>query len=96
MDTHSLHPDLQGKVALIMGIGQTSVANSKQWGNGAAIAYCLSKNNVKIFGCDINIEAAKNTRSRLPGTCDVMVADVTSSSDIAKVVNACMDKHGRI
>ncbi|KAJ4185314.1 hypothetical protein NW767_012960 [Fusarium falciforme] len=96
MDTHASYPDLSGKVALIMGIGQTVVSHSTQWGNGAAIAYRLSQNHVKVFGCDLNIEAAKNTQSRLPGPCDVMVADVTSADDVAKVVKACLDKHGRI
>ncbi|KAH6986436.1 putative short chain type dehydrogenase [Ilyonectria sp. MPI-CAGE-AT-0026] len=93
---HASYPDLSGKVALIMGIGQTGVPNSTKWGNGAAIAYRLSQNHVKIFGCDLSIEAAKNTQSRLPGQCDVMVADVTSAADVSKVVTACLDKHGRI
>lgn len=96
MDTHASYPDLSGKVALVMGIGQTAVPNSTQWGNGAAIAYQLSKNNVVIFGCDINIEAAKNTQSRLPRPCDIMKADVTSSTDVERVVYACLAKYGRI
>src|SRR4051812_3696371 len=96
MASSSTHPSLQGKVALIMGIGQTKTNNIDAWGNGAAIAYVLSKNGAKIFGCDINISAAEYTSSRLPGPCQVMSADVTSAEDVQKVVNACVDKHGRI
>ena len=79
-----------------MGIGQTAVANSKRWGNGAAIAYALSKNNVTIFGCDLDMDAARHTQSRLPGPCHVMTADVTSANDVKAAVDACVTKHGRI
>ncbi|KAH6693890.1 putative short chain type dehydrogenase [Plectosphaerella plurivora] len=96
METCSSHPDLSGKVALIMGIGQTAVKQSTSWGNGAAIAYALSKNNVTIFGCDIDISAAKHTQSRLPGPCEVMAADVTSEGNVKAAVDACLAHHGRI
>ncbi|KAG4291578.1 hypothetical protein FPRO06_13799 [Fusarium proliferatum] len=98
MESCSTHPDLAGKVALIMGVGQTQTASkdSELWGNGAAIAYALSLNGVTVFGCDLNLEAAKLTQSRLPGPCDVMTANVTSSSDVKAVVDACFSKHGRI
>ncbi|KAH7124888.1 putative short chain type dehydrogenase [Dactylonectria estremocensis] len=96
MENHPVFPDLSGKVALVMGIGQAATANKSLWGNGAAIAYVLAQNNAVIFGCDISLEAAEYTKSRLPASCDVMVADVTSSIDVAKVVEACMAKHGRI
>lgn len=96
IEKHASYPDLEGKVALVMGIGQATSFGSTLWGNGAAIAFCLSQNKVKIFGCDINLEAAKNTQSRLPGPCEVMTADVTSSSDVSKVVNSCLDTYGRI
>ncbi|KAF4462699.1 short chain type dehydrogenase [Fusarium albosuccineum] len=96
MSSHAVYPDLSGKIALVLGIGQTTASSSTQWGNGAAIAYRLSQNNAIIFGCDINLESANNTKSRLPGPCEVMVADVTSSDDVARVVKSCLDKHGRI
>ncbi|KAF2473595.1 putative short chain type dehydrogenase [Lindgomyces ingoldianus] len=92
-------PDLSGKVALIMGIGQTQIPDSKIWGNGAAIARALCANGVLVFGCDISLSAAEFTASRLHaegGTCDVMTANVTSISDVQKVVDAVMAKYGRI
>lgn len=42
--TFPIFPDLKGKVALIMGIGQVRVPGSSNWGNGAAIARVLSHN----------------------------------------------------
>ncbi|PSN61741.1 putative short chain type dehydrogenase [Corynespora cassiicola Philippines] len=92
-------PDLNGKVALIMGIGQTKVEGSNVWGNGAAIARALASNGAKVFGCDLNLAAAEFTATRLRaegGVCDVTTADVTSSSDVKKVVDAVIDKYGRI
>lgn len=99
MTSCAIYPDLAGKVALIMGIGQVGSTESKIWGNGAAIANVLCQNKVKIFGCDRDIAAAEFTSSRLRamnGTCDVMAADVTKLADVQKVVDAVMEKYGRI
>lgn len=99
MPSCAIYPDLAGKVALIMGIGQVGSTESKIWGNGAAIASVLCQNKVKIFGCDLNLAAAEFTASRLHvmgGTCDVMAADVTKLADVQKVVDAVMEKYGRI
>lgn len=99
---YPLYPDLSSKVALILGVGQSSTASSAtSWGNGAAIAWMLAYNGVKIFGCDIDISAAEHTVSRIKkshksAVCDVMKADVTSAEDIQTLVDTCMAKHGRI
>lgn len=97
--TFPTFPDLRDKVVLVMGIGQTAVEGSSTWGNGAANTRALSSNGCKIFGCDINLSAAEFTATRLRdegGVCDVMAADVTSSDDVKKVVDAVMAKYGRI
>ncbi|KAE8378534.1 hypothetical protein BDV26DRAFT_304282, partial [Aspergillus bertholletiae] len=99
MATFPRYPDLQGKVALIMGAGQTHVPGSEAWGNGAAIARCLALNGVQIFACDVNLQAAEHTASRIQtdgGKCDVVQADVTSETDVRRVVDVVMSKHGRI
>jgi NAD(P)-dependent dehydrogenase (short-subunit alcohol dehydrogenase family) len=99
MTTFPTFPDLHGKVGLVMGIGQTQVEGSSIWGNGAAMARALSQNGVKLFGCDLSLKTALFTASRLRkqgGTCDVMAADVTSSSDLRSVDEAAMQKYGRI
>jgi NAD(P)-dependent dehydrogenase (short-subunit alcohol dehydrogenase family) len=56
---------------------------------------------VKVFGCDLNLQAAKYTKQRLlqdnpNAICDVMSADMTKISDIEDLVSAVMAKHGRI
>ncbi|KAI1262743.1 NAD(P)-binding protein [Xylariaceae sp. FL1019] len=91
--------DLQGKIALIMGIGQARTANSNIWGNGAAIAWALHCSGALVFGCDLSIDNAEHTSERIRkagGTCSVMSADATSAESVAKVVDAVMVKYGRI
>lgn len=95
------YPDLEGKVALITGIGQVGIPNSPTWGNGAATARVLSHNGVKLFGCDINLKAAEYTKQRLTqdnpdAVCDVMTVDVTKTADVDHFVKTAMVKYGRI
>jgi NAD(P)-dependent dehydrogenase (short-subunit alcohol dehydrogenase family) len=97
--SHATYPDLNNKVALILGIGQSRACAGNAWGNGAAIALVLSQSGVKLYGCDIDLDNAEYTAERIRqdgGICDVMEADVTSSTDIQKVVNAVMTKYSRI
>lgn len=94
-------PDLRDKVALITGIGQVGIPNSSTWGNGAATARVLSYNGVKIFGCDLRLDAAEYTKKRLlqddpAAICDVVTCDVTKSEDVEGFIKAALDKHGRI
>lgn len=99
MADFATYPDLAGKVALIMGIGQVGSTESTTWGNGAAIARVLCHNKVNIFGCDLSLPAAQFTQSRIHaegGVCDVMTADVTRSADVQDVVDRVMAKYGRI
>lgn len=96
MEECAICSDLHNKVALVMGIGHTASGNPSAWRNGAAIALRLSQNHAIVFGCDLDLTAAEYTKSGLPGPCNVMVADVTSASDISKVVEACMSLYGRI
>lgn len=96
-----VYPDLRGKVALITGMGQVGPLISPLWGNGAAIARLLSLNGVKIFGCDLHLPAAERTKERLVeedsrAVIDVVAADVTQPSDVASLVAAVMQRHGRI
>lgn len=103
MADYPLYPDLKGKVALVFGVGQaqTKGTTSEIWGNGAAIAWMLAYNGVKIFGCDIDPTAAEHTKSRIQQahkdtSFDIYKANVTSAQDIQEAVDACMAKHGRI
>ncbi|OAA58497.1 NAD(P)-binding domain protein [Niveomyces insectorum RCEF 264] len=107
-DDHPIYPDLKGKVALVLGIGQAPIPGAKGddkddscWGNGAAIAWMLAHNGVHLFGCDIDLAAAEHTVARVraahPGArVDVVRADVTQAADVNALVDACMAAHGRI
>ncbi|CAK7205463.1 hypothetical protein SEUCBS139899_008238 [Sporothrix eucalyptigena] len=103
---YPVYPDLRDKVALVLGIGQARIPGSDaatptSWGNGAAIAWMLAHNGVRLYGCDIDLAAAQHTlehvRAAYPqAMVDVQKADVTSASDIQSLVDACVAKHGRI
>ena len=93
----AIYPDMKGKVALITGIGQ--VGDQQMWGNGAATARTLARNGVKVYGCDLKLEAALHTQRRLlneDGECMVEVADVTKSTDVQRLVKNCVDTYGQI
>ncbi|CAG8925527.1 unnamed protein product [Penicillium salamii] len=95
----ALYPDLQGRVALVIGAGQSGDPNSKVWGNGAAIAKVLASSGAKIIACDVNLEAAQRTATRIQtdgGFCDAIQLDATLSSDITRVVKQVVDKYHRI
>lgn len=93
------YADLQGKIALVMGIGQSRIPGSDIWGNGAAIARLLAHSGAKVFGCDLSLDAAEYTAARIRsegGTCDVLQADATSLSEVRRVAAAVLARHGRI
>ncbi len=93
----AIYPSLRNKIALVTGIGQ--VGDQTKWGNGAAMAMVLVQNGVKVFGCDLKLEAAQHNQKRLQdagGECEVMAADATKAEDVKKLVDACMEKYGRI
>lgn len=93
------YPGLKDKVVLLTGIGQSGDPN--MWGNGAATARIFCANGAKVYGCDLRLESAQATQKRLvsefgEGTCEVAAADVTKSTDVQTLVNACIEKYGRI
>ncbi|KAL4804582.1 hypothetical protein BDV18DRAFT_165966 [Aspergillus unguis] len=97
--TFPKYPDLHGKIALVIGIGQARIPGSDIWGNGAAIARLLAHSGAKVFGADISIDAAEYTASRIKaegGTCDIIQADATFIDDVKKVADAVLAKYGRI
>ena len=96
------YPDLPNKVAVVTGIGQFGDPSVEDnWGNGAAAAFGLARCGAKIFGCDLNLEAAERTKQRIqkyvPGAVvDVMTADATISASVEALVEAVLKRHGRI
>lgn len=86
---------LDGKVALVTGCGTVG----EGWGNGKAIAVLLARQGASIFGCDLNLEAAQQTRELIQaegGACEVRTCDVTNSAEVKALVDACMARFGRI
>lgn len=88
--------NLTGKVALVIGLGQTS---PEGWGIGSAIAVLLAQQGAIIVGGNRSLESANVTKSRVlaaGGTCEIYEADATSSASVKALVNMCMEIHGRI
>lgn len=88
--------DLQGKVVLITGLGQTS---DEGWGIGAAIATLFARQGASIYGGNRSLESAERTKRRIEeegGICDVVSTDVTDSASVKAFVDKCVQKHGRI
>ena len=86
---------LDGKVAFISGAGSVG----EGWGNGKATAALLARQGAKIFGTDIRLEAAEETRGIVRqdgGTCEVRACDMTNSGSVASTVAACLETFGRI
>jgi len=93
------YPSLKDKIVLLTGIGQTGDPN--MWGNGAATARLFCANGAKVFGCDLKLESAQATQKRLisefsPGCCEVIAADVTKAADVQRLVDACVEKWGKV
>ncbi|KAB8207682.1 Enoyl-Acyl carrier protein reductase [Aspergillus parasiticus SU-1] len=87
---------LDGKVALITGLGQTTEGG---WGIGAAIAMKLSQQGAVIYGGNRTLTSAERTKVRIEregGVCDVQETDVTDSASVKALVDGCIQRHGRI
>jgi NAD(P)-dependent dehydrogenase (short-subunit alcohol dehydrogenase family) len=102
--TSMVYEEYKGKVVLLTGIGQS---HPDGWGNGAAAALLMARQGAHVFGCDLTLEAARYTQKRIQaqfggeednicGDVTVMAADVTSSTSVKALVEACLSKHGRI
>jgi NAD(P)-dependent dehydrogenase (short-subunit alcohol dehydrogenase family) len=87
--------DLKGKVAFVAGAGSVGPG----WGNGKATAVLLARQGAAVFGTDVNLAAAEETRAIIDkegGRCEVRQCDMTDSAAVASVVAACVERHGRI
>ena len=69
------------------------------WGNGKSIAVLFARQGAHIFGVDISAAAARETQAIIigeGGTCEVATGDVTDAAQVARLVEACMARFGRI
>uniref|UniRef100_A0A8H7NJ69 Uncharacterized protein n=1 Tax=Bionectria ochroleuca TaxID=29856 RepID=A0A8H7NJ69_BIOOC len=88
--------DLNGKVALVIGLGQSG---TEGWGIGAACAITLARQGAVIFGGNRTIASTTKTTDTLRDEGlkgEVMQADATSSESVKALVDACIAKHGCI
>ncbi len=86
---------LGGKVALVFGAGCVGPG----WGNGNATAVTFSREEAVVIAIDRDADAAEATRRLIAdegGECDALAADATRSDDVAQVVEAVMQRRGRI
>ncbi|KAF7549322.1 hypothetical protein G7046_g8388 [Stylonectria norvegica] len=88
--------NLNGKVALIIGLGQTG---DDGWGIGAACAVLLARQGAIIFGGNRTVASTNKPKLAIEaagGQCDIIATDATNSASVKALVDACVAKHGRI
>ena len=86
---------LKDKVALVFGAGSIGPG----WGNGKATAVAYAREGAKVVAVDLKLAAAQETAGIIRiegGACEALAADVTSSDDIKRAVDRCVELHGRI
>lgn len=87
--------DLRNKVAFVTGTGTVGAG----WGNGKAAAVLLARQGATVYGTDINLPAAEDTRRIIEqegGTCMVRRCDMTVSTDVKAAVDDCIERYGHI
>jgi NAD(P)-dependent dehydrogenase (short-subunit alcohol dehydrogenase family) len=86
---------LDGKVVFLTGAGSVG----EGWGNGKATAVLMARQGAKVYGTDINLAAAEETRGIIRqegGTCEVRACNMTKSKEVADAVADCLARFGRI
>ena len=86
---------LKEQVALITGAGSIGPG----WGNGKATAVLFAREGAKVFGIDLNLDAASETKGTIEGeggVCATHAADVAKADSVKAMVEACMAAFGRI
>jgi NAD(P)-dependent dehydrogenase (short-subunit alcohol dehydrogenase family) len=87
---------LAGKIAVIVGAGQTPGATM---GNGRATALRFAEEGARLLLVDRNEASAHETLEMVRergGDGSVWAADITREDDCRALVNACVDRYGRL
>jgi NAD(P)-dependent dehydrogenase (short-subunit alcohol dehydrogenase family) len=86
---------LQDRVAIVTGAGCVGPG----WGNGRATAVRFAQEGAKIFAVDRNPDSVAETIQHVKaagGEIVVHECDVTKGASVASMVQACVDRFGRI
>ena len=86
---------LENKVAIITGAGCVGLG----WGNGRAACVRFAEEDAKIFAVDLKLETMEETLARTReagGEIEPYLCDVTSQSAVLDMVEACIDRFGRV
>jgi NAD(P)-dependent dehydrogenase (short-subunit alcohol dehydrogenase family) len=86
---------LQDKVALVVGAGSSGPG----WGNGKATAALFAREGAQVFCVDRNPQAAEETAGLIAEeghTAAAHAADVAENEQVAGMVEACLERFGRI
>jgi NAD(P)-dependent dehydrogenase (short-subunit alcohol dehydrogenase family) len=87
---------LAGRVAIVMGAGQTPGATI---GNGRATAVLFAREGAVVLAVDRSLEAARETVAQIRGeggTAEALEADATREADCAALIADCVARHGRV
>jgi len=87
---------LEGKVAIVTGAGQTP---GETIGNGRATAILFAREGARVLLVDRDADSARETRDRILADgheAGEWVADVTKNDDCRAMVEACVDRWGRV
>jgi len=86
---------LEGKIAIVTGAGSIGPG----WGNGRASAVRFAQEGAQVFAVDRNLDSVRETLERAGEAAraiHVHQCDVTDTKSVAAMVQACVDKLGRI
>jgi NAD(P)-dependent dehydrogenase (short-subunit alcohol dehydrogenase family) len=87
---------LEGKVAVVVGAGQTP---GETIGNGRATAIVYAREGAQVLLVDRRVDSAWETAEMIAaegGTSDVFEAEVTQEDDCRAIARACVERFGRI
>jgi NAD(P)-dependent dehydrogenase (short-subunit alcohol dehydrogenase family) len=87
---------LAGKLALVMGAGQTS---GDSIGNGRACAVLFAREGARVVAVDVRLEAAEETVAQIRGEggeASAAQADATREAECEALIAECTQRYGRI
>ena len=86
---------LHDRVVIVVGAGSVGPG----WGNGKAAAVLFAREGAKVLAVDIDTDAAAETAGLIAGeggVAETFTADVSRADRVGAMVEACLDRFGRI